>query len=150
MNHYKIGLETQVRIGAVEWGVTQYQDMANQLWGSEVKKPFAVISITRNGAFHLISEYDNKDEASDHYGNVADNPGTAAYVAYFDSKTTKPGESPLIDSAYFIAPQEETPAPVAAKPASKKQGSNLGLIAAVTATAIGGMVFFGGKKKRGV
>lgn len=82
-----------------EWGISQYQALARKLWAG-VTVPYAVISITKNGEKFLVSPFATKAEASDHYGTATDNPGTAAYIAYFD-RNVKPGEDPLIDAAFF-------------------------------------------------
>lgn len=162
MNYYKTGLQMPVRllghgrihVGAAipgDWEVSKYTDLANQLWG-KASAPFAIISITRNGESFLVSPYQTKDEAADHYGTVTDAPGKAVYVAFFDSKTIKPGESPLIEDAFFQPTAVPTPAPPAPAPVvktttvTKKGPSNLALGFGVAATALAGMVAFGKKR----
>ena len=138
MNYYKLGL---VVIGQSEWGVSQYEALAKKLW-TDVTAPYAIISITKNGDSFMISPYQDKSEASDHYGTVTDIPGTAAYVAYFD-RNVRPGEQPLIDSAFFRPTEvEKTVEKVTQKVVETPKKSNLGLAFALGAMGLAGLVAY--------
>ena len=101
MNRY---YQAGIRIGAATlatWSVSQYQAMARKLWvAMPTATPFAVFAITKDGDKFVANPFTAKRDAADKYGALADRPGSAIYLAFFD-RTVLAGEDELIEEAFF-------------------------------------------------